>query len=147
MPQQQRPSIQHLFWKEGLPVGGYVGALAMVSGPLQRYKWFSEISNLYVWTAIWFAVLLASLRLLPSRGPLYVAAHGWYRNAYMLWDLYNIVGFERPCVQVVEIGDVVTAGLFTAVAGGASFYCATRLCRPIESGTGVDDEVVGPEKA
>lgn len=128
MTPHRKPNIRNLFWKEALPVGCFIAVLGMIPGNLTRYTSFSAVTNVYIWTIIWLATCLISLRFLVGIGPFTVAAHASTRNFYMLWDLYKWIGDERSC-EKVEVGDLIGAGAFSIVAVGVSYYFTTRFNR------------------
>ena len=138
-------SIRDVFWEEALPTGCFVGVLIMVWSYLIHYQWFSATTNLYIWTTIWVGTCFISLHCLVSQGPLHVAAHGWFRNFHMLWNLYGLIGDERPGVGVAA-EEVVGTAICTMVAVVVSYYFATRLSRPSIRGMEWNSGVNWPEK-
>lgn len=137
MPHRQ-PSPRPLYWRELLAVFFLCSLLAQTPQHLTRYTSFSAVTNLYIWTIIWLATCLISLRLLVATGPLTVAFHGWFRNFYMLWELCGCVGDVR-CCEKVEVSQLFGAGVSTIVAVVVSYYCSTRFWRwPVEENKSSD---------
>lgn len=131
-------STRPLYWRELLPVLFFCGLLGQIPQHLTRYTSFTTVTNLYIYTIIWLATCLISLRLLVATGPLAIASHGWFRNFFMLRELYGCLG-DGGCCEKVEVGDLVGAGAFTIVAAVVSYYCSTRLCRwPMEENKSCD---------
>ncbi|KAI7151932.1 hypothetical protein KC349_g9254 [Hortaea werneckii] len=138
-------NFSQLFWKEALPVGGFVCILFWTHGELKYSQWFSEIGTLYAWTAIWFTLSLISLRFLYRHGSFYVAVFGWMQNLWMLWDLYKKANGTEASLR---LEDVVYAGIFTAVAAGTTCYIlATRIDMHYSPALPAEDESREAEKA
>ncbi|KAI7468549.1 hypothetical protein KC351_g13576 [Hortaea werneckii] len=143
---QNRPvNLSQAFWKESLPVGGFVGVLYWTLGELKFLQWFSPISTLYVWTAFWYALSLISLSCLYRLGPFYVAGAGWMQNLLILWDLCDKTNGAEASLR---LQDVVYAGIFTIVAVGTSCYIlATRVRMDYSPALPAEDEGREAEKA
>ncbi|KAI6812122.1 hypothetical protein KC340_g17085 [Hortaea werneckii] len=138
-------NFSQLFWKEALPLGGFLCVLYWTLGELRFLQWFSPISTLYVWTAFWYALSLISLRCLYRHGLFYVAGAGWMQNLLMLWDLYDKTNGAEASLR---LQDVVYAGIFTIVAVGTNCYIlATRVRMDYSPALPAEDESREAEKA
>ncbi|RMY54496.1 hypothetical protein D0863_13614 [Hortaea werneckii] len=145
MAPNRRINLSQALWKEALPVGGFVYVLFWTQGELKYSQWFSEIGTLYVWTAIWFALSLISLRCLYRHGPFYVAGSGSMQNLLTLWDLYKKANGTETSLR---LEDVVYAGFFTIVAVLANCYIlATRIDMDYSPALSAEDESREAEKA
>ncbi|KAI6877809.1 hypothetical protein KC360_g8837 [Hortaea werneckii] len=138
-------NFSRLIWKEALPVGGFVCILYWTLGELKHFQWFSPISTLYVWIAIWYALSLTSLRCLYRHGPFYVAGAGWMQSLLMLWDLYDKTNGAEASLR---LEDVVYAAVFTILAVGTNCYIlATRVRMDYSPALPAEDEGREAEKA
>ncbi|KAI6813919.1 hypothetical protein KC340_g16304 [Hortaea werneckii] len=145
MAPNRRINFSQAFWKEILPVSGFVYVLFWTQGNLKDAHWISEIGTLYVWTAIWFTLSLLSLRYLYRHGPFYVAGSGSMQNLLTLWDLYKKATGTETSLQLT---DVVYAGVFTVVAVGLNSYIlATRVRMDYSPALPAEDESREAEKA
>lgn len=56
-----------------------------------------------------------------------VACHGCMRNCLILWDVYGSLGNDLGC-EDVGMAEFAGAVVYTAAAGGVSYYLGTRFC-------------------
>ena len=141
----QRQSTYELL-REALPASGLIAILNFTIINLEYYHWFSRTMNLHVWTVIWVAAFLISLRISAKQGPSMVASTGSARATLMFWELYSLLGIET-CGEIVSVVDLVSGGAFSAVACGARFYVASRYCSNVPAHSSENDGREDEEKA
>jgi uncharacterized membrane protein len=126
-----RPPLGVLF-KEALPFECLLALLYIISQNLIHYRWFTPSTTLYIWTSVWLATTLLSVRFLFGIGPFMLAANGCLWSFFMLWDLS-----KEACVSSAE---VTYGGIAVVVAMGVSFYFTVRFWKP--AGASVQDDQV-----